>query len=331
MTQADDYAMTVLPGDVDDTGMMTVERYGRHGNFALRKFWLRNGVAKCLEGPRGGGFSLQVIARHTNLAGACGDAALGLFSVATIKTCVAFVDDATSSLFLEQRFLSSSPGGSEFQTPKLAALSLVQVAVVPPQYRGKRRLPKGVDTLSAVLVHVLTRSTPKKRANDKILAENRAVKTDVAVLSDDRLLKSNCALAHFYQACAAATAATTTRTTTKKKGEATASRPHQTSTAAKSAEYGGRDAAAESNHRNHDGGSSVSAETASTDAGVFSKPTAAATSTTGAVAVAAAAANASDKDPVERARTEKIIGAIMKAMQETKHGVEEARKVVKNQ
>ena len=328
MTQADDYAMTVLPGDVDDTGMMTVERYGRHGDFALRKFWLRNGVAKCLEGPRGGGFSVRVVARHTNLAGACGDAALGLFSAATIKTCVAFVDDATSSLFLEQRFLSSSPGGGEFQVPKLAALSLVQVAVVPPQYRGsKRRLPRGVDTLSAVLVHVLTRATPKKRANDKVLAENRAVKTDVAVLSDDRLLKSNCALAHFYQACTAATAAAAT-TTTK---TATALRPRQTSTAAKGAEYGGRDAAAESNRRHHDGGSSKSAETTSTDAGVFSKPTAVATSTTDAAAAAAAAANSSEKDPVERARTEKIIGAIMKAMQETKQGVEEARKVAKDQ
>ena len=68
--------MTVLPCDVDDSGMMTNERYGRHGAFALRKFWIRNGVEKLLS-SRGGGLSLEVVSRQTTVLRRATSAATG--------------------------------------------------------------------------------------------------------------------------------------------------------------------------------------------------------------------------------------------------------------
>ena len=218
ITQSDSYAMTVLPCDVDDSGMMTNERYGRHGAFALRKFWIRNGVEKLLS-SRGGGLSLEVVSRQTTVlrratsaatGGGAASRGLGLFGGATIKTSVAFIDDALESIFIEQKFTigegeggggggrrrgggvaggsgrdrlnaavaaaaAANKDGAASSSPSVVAVSLVQVRAVRPVVRV-RALPRAVDerSLRAVLTHALSARKSGKGGRKGKLTEKQA-------------------------------------------------------------------------------------------------------------------------------------------------------------
>ena len=174
ITQPGEYLFTVLPCDVWEDGMMTLERYGRHGNYALRKFWQRNGLDKLLAG-RGGGFTLRVVARHTIIAGreVGQDEGLGIYSSATIKTTIKYIDDDQAALFLEQKFDT----GGQFSA-EAAAVSFVKVRVIAPS-DPTLILPKEVcnGRTSDLVRHVLSaRLTKPRKVSEWEESEGSAVK-----------------------------------------------------------------------------------------------------------------------------------------------------------